>query len=141
MKGVVEIGVVEEKEEFLRGLTLFSVPVQYPEAFGLYLVEALASGVPVVQPDASSFPESVAATGGLINQGRLMDCLMHHGAKHCIDGLCKRRTRAAERVKTRRRRNGKNRRRYSSTLASRRGPFARLGTISRTQLRAFNAII
>ena len=36
----------------------------YPEAFGLYLVEALASGVPVVQPDASSFPEIIEATGG-----------------------------------------------------------------------------
>ena len=54
----------EEKEEFLRSLTLFSVPVTYPEAFGLYVVEAMASGVPVVNPDASSFPEIVAATEG-----------------------------------------------------------------------------
>ncbi len=54
----------DEKAAFLRGLTLFSVPVQYPEAFGLYLIEALASGVPVVQPDAAAFPELVAATGG-----------------------------------------------------------------------------
>lgn len=54
----------EEKEDFLRSLTLFSVPVRYAEAFGLYVVEALASGVPVVQPEASSFPEIVEATGG-----------------------------------------------------------------------------
>lgn len=54
----------DEKAAFLRGLTLFSVPVQYPEAFGLYLIEALASGVPVVQPDAAAFPELVNATGG-----------------------------------------------------------------------------
>lgn len=54
----------EEKEEFLRGLTLFSVPVTYPEAFGLYLIEAMASGVPVVNPDASSFSEIAATTGG-----------------------------------------------------------------------------
>ncbi|MFM1558462.1 MAG: glycosyltransferase family 4 protein [Roseibacillus sp.] len=54
----------EGKEEFLRSLTLFSVPVTYPEAFGLYVVEAMASGVPVVKPDASSFPEIVAATEG-----------------------------------------------------------------------------
>jgi glycosyltransferase involved in cell wall biosynthesis len=54
----------EEKEEFLRGLTLFSVPVTYPEAFGLYLLEAMASGVPVVNPEASSFPEIAASTGG-----------------------------------------------------------------------------
>jgi glycosyltransferase involved in cell wall biosynthesis len=54
----------EGKVAFLRGLTLFSVPVQYPEAFGLYLLEALACGVPVVQPDAAAFPELIAATGG-----------------------------------------------------------------------------
>lgn len=54
----------EEKIAFLRGLTLFSVPVTYPEAFGLYVVEAMACGVPVVQPASSSFPEIIAATGG-----------------------------------------------------------------------------
>ena len=54
----------EEKAEFLRDLTVFSVPVQYPEAFGLYLIEAMASGVPVVNPEASSFPEIAKATGG-----------------------------------------------------------------------------
>ena len=51
-----------EKAEMLAGLTLFSVPAGYPEAFGLYLIEALASGVPVVQPHASSFPEIIAAS-------------------------------------------------------------------------------
>lgn len=54
----------EEKIAFLRGLTLFSVPVTYPEAFGLYVLEAMACGVPVVQPDSASFPEIIAATGG-----------------------------------------------------------------------------
>jgi glycosyltransferase involved in cell wall biosynthesis len=54
----------EQKIAFLRGLTLFSVPTAYPEAFGLYVVEAMACGVPVVQPDAAAFPELVAATGG-----------------------------------------------------------------------------
>lgn len=32
----------------LASLTLFSVPATYPEAFGRYLIEAMASGVPVV---------------------------------------------------------------------------------------------
>ncbi len=54
----------EEKIAFLRGLTLFSVPTIYEEAFGLYVVEAMACGIPVVQPDAASFPEIVGATGG-----------------------------------------------------------------------------
>jgi glycosyltransferase involved in cell wall biosynthesis len=54
----------EAKIEFLRSLTLFSVPTVYPEAFGLYVIEALACGVPVVQPASAAFPEIVAATGG-----------------------------------------------------------------------------
>ena len=54
----------DEKISFLRGLTLFSVPTLYEEAFGLYVVEAMACGVPVVQPDSASFPEIIGATGG-----------------------------------------------------------------------------
>ena len=51
------------KQEFLRGLSVFSVPAP-GEAFGMYVLEALASGVPVVQPRAGAFPELIAATGG-----------------------------------------------------------------------------
>jgi len=54
----------EEKQEFMRGLTLFSVPAGYGEAFGLYLLEAWASGVPVVQPRVAAFTELVERTGG-----------------------------------------------------------------------------
>lgn len=54
----------DQKIAFLRGLTLFSVPVIYEEAFGLYVIEAMACGIPVVQPDAAAFSEIVAATGG-----------------------------------------------------------------------------
>ncbi len=43
---------------------VFSVPATYGESFGLYLLEALASGVPVVQPRHGAFPEILAATGG-----------------------------------------------------------------------------
>jgi glycosyltransferase involved in cell wall biosynthesis len=52
------------KQDFLRSLTVFSVPALHPEAFGLYVVEALAAGVPVVQPDHGGFSELVLATGG-----------------------------------------------------------------------------
>jgi glycosyltransferase involved in cell wall biosynthesis len=54
----------EEKAAFLRSLTLLSVPASYGEAFGLYLVEAWAAGVPVVQPRCAAFPELVESTGG-----------------------------------------------------------------------------
>ena len=54
----------EEKLEFLRTLSVFSVPATYGEAFGLYIIEALASGVPVVQPRLGAFPELVESTGG-----------------------------------------------------------------------------
>jgi glycosyltransferase involved in cell wall biosynthesis len=54
----------ENKITFLRSLTLLSVPVQYPEAFGLYVIEAMACGVPVVQPDSAAFPELIAGTNG-----------------------------------------------------------------------------
>ncbi|MEK0447488.1 MAG: hypothetical protein RLZZ399_2809 [Verrucomicrobiota bacterium] len=61
----------EEKVAFLRGLTLLSVPASYGEAFGLYLIEAMACGVPVVQPRTAAFPEIVEATGGgvLVDEG------------------------------------------------------------------------
>ena len=52
------------KQSFLRSLSVFSVPATYGEAFGMYIIEALASGVPVAQPRHAAFPELVAATGG-----------------------------------------------------------------------------
>lgn len=52
------------KQAFLRSLSVFSVPALYGESFGLYLIEALASGVPVVQPRHAAFPELVEHSGG-----------------------------------------------------------------------------
>ena len=51
------------KHEFLRSLSVLSVPAE-GEAFGMYVLEALAGGVPVVQPRSGAFPELIAATGG-----------------------------------------------------------------------------
>ena len=50
--------------DFFRSITLLSVPVLKGEAFGLYQIEALASGVPLVQPDLGAFPEIIHTTGG-----------------------------------------------------------------------------
>ncbi|PIZ36597.1 MAG: glycosyl transferase group 1 [Armatimonadetes bacterium CG_4_10_14_0_8_um_filter_66_14] len=54
----------DQKIAFLRSLSVLSVPATYGESFGLYVVEALAAGVPVVQPHHAAFPELVEITGG-----------------------------------------------------------------------------
>ncbi|MCE2403017.1 glycosyltransferase family 4 protein [Candidatus Poribacteria bacterium] len=53
-----------EKIDFLNRLHVFSVPTVYRESKGLSILEALANGVPVVQPQHGSFPEMVKATEG-----------------------------------------------------------------------------
>lgn len=53
-----------ERLEFFKSLSVFSVPVPQGEAFGIFLVEALAAGVPVVQPDVGGFPEFIRQTAG-----------------------------------------------------------------------------
>jgi glycosyltransferase involved in cell wall biosynthesis len=50
--------------DFFRSVSLLSVPVLKGEAYGLYQLESLASGIPLVQPSLGAFPEIVAATGG-----------------------------------------------------------------------------
>ena len=53
-----------EKLAFLQSLSVLSVPATYGESFGLYLLEAMVSGVPVVQPRHGAFPEILDATEG-----------------------------------------------------------------------------
>ena len=55
---------LHDKVAFLRTLSMLSVPANYGEAFGLFVLEALAVGVPVVQPRHGAFPELIDATGG-----------------------------------------------------------------------------
>ncbi len=52
------------KIRFLQSLDVLSVPTVYREPKGLYVLEALANGVPVVQPRHGSFPELIEKTGG-----------------------------------------------------------------------------
>ncbi len=54
----------QDRRDFLAGLTVMCVPERTGEAAGLYVLESLASGVPVVQPSNGAFPELIEATGG-----------------------------------------------------------------------------
>lgn len=52
------------KLAFLRTVSVLSVPSPYAEPKGLYLLEAMAAGVPWVQPRHGAFPEILEKTGG-----------------------------------------------------------------------------
>ena len=54
----------EERHKFFDSVRLISVPVMNGEAFGLYQLEAMASGIPMVQPALGAFPEVIEISGG-----------------------------------------------------------------------------
>jgi glycosyltransferase involved in cell wall biosynthesis len=54
----------EGLRDYLEKVSVVSVPVRNGEAFGIYLLECMASGIPVVQPALGAFPEIVELTGG-----------------------------------------------------------------------------
>jgi glycosyltransferase involved in cell wall biosynthesis len=53
-----------DKVRFFQSVDVVSVPTMYREPKGIYLLEALANGVPVVQPRHGTFPELIEVTGG-----------------------------------------------------------------------------
>lgn len=53
-----------EKVAFLRSLDVFSLPTTYREPKGLSVLEAMANGIPVVQPAHGAFPEMLERTRG-----------------------------------------------------------------------------
>ena len=54
----------EGKLAYLGSLDVLSVPATYDEPKGMFLLEAMASGVPVVEPRRGAFTEIVERTGG-----------------------------------------------------------------------------
>lgn len=67
---------LREKVEFLNTLDVLSVPTDFLEPKGLYVLEALANGVPVVQPAHGAFPEMIGQTqGGVLVTPRDPDAL------------------------------------------------------------------
>jgi len=55
---------LEEKTAMFQQFDLLSVPSPYREPKGLYILEAWANGVPVVQPAHGHFPEMIEELGG-----------------------------------------------------------------------------
>jgi glycosyltransferase involved in cell wall biosynthesis len=52
------------KIDFLHTLDVLSVPTPYSDPKGMFLFEAMANGIPVVQPRHGAFPEVIAKTSG-----------------------------------------------------------------------------
>lgn len=60
----VEAPDAAAKMEFLKGIDLFTVPARFVEPKGIYALEAMACGLPVVVPDRGAFSEMMAGGGG-----------------------------------------------------------------------------
>ena len=54
----------EQKLDFFREIDVLSVPTDFLEPKGLYALESLAAGVPVVLPSHGAFPELIEQSGG-----------------------------------------------------------------------------
>ena len=81
-------GVLDRREkiDFLRSLAVVSVPTDYEEPKGIFLLEAMAAGTPVVQPRKGAFAEIVEKTGGgLIVDANDAAALAETIARLCVD--------------------------------------------------------
>jgi glycosyltransferase involved in cell wall biosynthesis len=81
-----------QKIDFLRSLDVLSVPSEYHEPKGIYLLEAMAVGTPVIQPNYGAFPEVIGKTGG----GVLFDPAVPHSLEDAIYSFWKNRQQARE---------------------------------------------
>jgi glycosyltransferase involved in cell wall biosynthesis len=52
------------KQDFLNSIDILSVPVRKYDAYGLYILESNAAGIPVLLPATGAFPEILEMTGG-----------------------------------------------------------------------------
>ena len=65
-----------QKIEFLRDADIVSVPTTYRDPKGIFVLESLACGKPVVQPDHGAFPELLKSTnGGLLFEAHSVESL------------------------------------------------------------------
>jgi glycosyltransferase involved in cell wall biosynthesis len=74
------------KQQFFSNIDVMSVPVRKYDGYGLYILEANAAGIPVVQPATGAFPEIVTRTGGgIIYSADTIDELANALAKSLND--------------------------------------------------------
>jgi glycosyltransferase involved in cell wall biosynthesis len=76
----------EGRHEFFKKVSVISVPVLEGEAFGMYLLESMASGIPVIQPKLGAFPEIVGLSdGGVIYDPNEPAMLADNIEDLCVD--------------------------------------------------------
>lgn len=73
----------EQKAAFLQDIDLLCVPTDYKEPKGLFVLEALANGAPVVLPAHGAFPELLQRTAG----GVLFEPGSHEALAETLDQL------------------------------------------------------
>jgi len=73
------------RKAFFAKASVISVPVRNGEAFGIYIAESLASGIPVVQPALGAFPEVLATTGGGVIYGENSPEVLSDALKQLLD--------------------------------------------------------
>lgn len=75
----------EQKIAFYADCDVLCVPGRQPEAFGLYLIEAMAAGTPLVQPATITYPEILGDTGGGILCGDPTATAIAQGLQPLLD--------------------------------------------------------
>ena len=74
------------RQQFFNKVSVISVPVRNGEAFGMYLLESMASGVVVVQPALGAFPEIInISNGGIVYQPNTPEALCEALAALLVD--------------------------------------------------------
>ncbi|MFN8241506.1 MAG: glycosyltransferase family 4 protein [Bacteroidales bacterium] len=75
----------EGRKDFFLEAAVVSVPVRNGEAFGIYIAESLASGIPVLQPALGAFPEVLGRTGGGIIYGENKPEILSEALANLLD--------------------------------------------------------
>ena len=76
-----------QKVRYLKSLDLFCVPTEYADPKGIFLLEAVAAGLPYVMPDHGAFPEVHQRLSRFRPQGFSGALFQHDSAKDLVTKL------------------------------------------------------